>query len=88
MSYNIEIYIRKGCPYCDKAKSFLKSKSLNFKEIFVGRDSSDATYLEMRTRSGGCVTVPQIFINGKHIGGSDDLLKFNDDQEALNLVLK
>jgi len=66
----IEIYTTAICPYCDRAKQLLKSKNAAYIEIRV--DIDDAKREEMVTRSGRR-SVPQIFIDNKHIGGSDEL---------------
>lgn len=76
MNY-IEIYTKKNCPYCKKAKKLLTKKSLNFLEIPIDNDTHENARLEMYKRSGR-TTVPQIFINTIHIGGSDDLHTLND----------
>lgn len=78
----IEIYTKKKCPYCEKAKKLLITKSLNFKEISIDNDQNNKIRSEMYKRSGR-TTVPQIFINGTHIGGSDDLHVLNE-QGKLN----
>lgn len=85
MNY-IEIYTKKNCPYCDRAKKLLNQKSLNFIEISIENNKNNVKE-EMYKRSGGRTTVPQIFINGLHIGGSDDLHILND-QGKLNDLLK
>ncbi|MFW5976847.1 MAG: glutaredoxin 3 [Bacillota bacterium] len=69
----IEIYTLKKCPFCRRAKSFLKSKELSYIEYNI--DDSEETKQEMQERSGGAKTVPQIFIDGQSIGGYDDLLE-------------
>lgn len=66
----ITIYTMHGCPYCVRAKQLLSSKKAKFTEITVKIDE-DWEKLEKLT---GRETVPQIFINGKYIGGCDDLL--------------
>lgn len=68
---DITIYTKDYCPYCVKAKNLLKIKGQNFKEIDITHD--EALQKEMVEKSGGRKTVPQIFINGKPVGGSDDL---------------
>jgi glutaredoxin 3 len=68
---NVEIYSSFWCPYCYRAKNLLKGKGVEFKEIEVDNDAGLRE--EMVKRAGGRRTVPQIFIDGKHIGGSDDL---------------
>ncbi len=67
----IEIYTKFLCPYCTRAKSLLKAKGAVFEEIDITLCS--ARRAEMIERSGGRVTVPQIFIGATHVGGSDDL---------------
>jgi len=67
----IEIYTKFFCPYCSRAKALLESKGAGFTEIDVTMDSGLRRV--MMERSNGRTTVPQIFIDGKHIGGSDEL---------------
>lgn len=67
----VEVYTTSYCPYCVRAKSLLKSKGVAFEEIDV---SGDAALREKMTEmSGGRRTVPEIFINGRIIGGYDEL---------------
>ena len=66
----IEIYTTMWCGYCARAKSLLEKKGAAYHEMDVMEDA--AKRAEMRERSKR-TTVPQIFINGQHIGGSDDL---------------
>lgn len=67
----IEIYIDPYCPYCAKAKRLLTAKGQTWAEIDVIADPKRRA--EMRDRASGRNTVPQIFIDGQHIGGCDDL---------------
>lgn len=67
---NIEIYTKGYCPFCHRAKALLDAKGVSYKEYEVSTDY--ALQQEMRDRSGR-MTVPQVFINNRHIGGSDDL---------------
>jgi glutaredoxin 3 len=67
----VEIYTTKVCPYCVRAKTLLNQKEVSYREIDVSSD--DAAREEMMKRAGGRRTVPQIFIGGQHVGGSDDL---------------
>ena len=71
----VEIYTTPICGYCSRAKSLLKSKNVAFEEIDVMAD--DTWRDEMVSRANGRVTVPQIFIDGKHIGGCVDLYALN-----------
>jgi glutaredoxin 3 len=68
----IEIYSTMFCPYCARARSLLQRKGVAFTDIDV--DVEPARRDEMVKRAGGRYTVPQIFIDGEHIGGSDDLM--------------
>lgn len=70
MNPNIIIYSTSHCPYCVRAKALLTRKGLPFTEILV--DEDDQKREEMITKTNR-YTVPQIFINDKHIGGCDDL---------------
>jgi len=67
----IEIYTQFMCPYCARAAALLTGKGAVYEEIDVTTDAPRRG--EMRERSGGRTSVPQIFIDGRHIGGSDDL---------------
>jgi glutaredoxin 3 len=67
----IEIYTSAFCGYCARAKRLLIEKGQSFDEIDVTMDAVRRD--EMVTRSSGGRTVPQIFINDQHIGGSDDM---------------
>jgi glutaredoxin 3 len=67
----VEIYTKFLCPYCSRAKSLLKSKGVEVEEIDITLGGPDRAV--MLDRAAGQTTVPQIFINGAHIGGSDDL---------------
>ncbi len=67
----ITVYSGPSCPFCDRAKALLKKKGAAFDDINVKAD--EAKLAEMMQRSNGKRTIPQIFINGQHIGGCDDL---------------
>ncbi len=66
----IEIYTTPWCGYCARAKGLLEKKGAAYSEMDVMEDAAKRD--EMRERSKRS-TVPQIFINGEHIGGSDEL---------------
>ncbi|MCK5918059.1 MAG: glutathione peroxidase [Cocleimonas sp.] len=66
---NATIFTRKGCRFCAKAKATLTEKGIEFEELVLGRDYTDLT---LRAVSAGS-SVPQIFIDGDLVGGSDDL---------------
>jgi glutaredoxin 3 len=67
---DIEIYTQDWCGYCARAKQLLDSKGVEYREIDAPGGS--AARAESNARSGR-TSVPQIFIDGQHIGGSDDL---------------
>ena len=67
----IEIYTTMICPYCYRAKKLLDDKGVGYTEIDVMTDGK--LRAQMRERAGGRTSVPQIFINGQHVGGCDDL---------------
>ena len=66
----VVIYTTTSCPYCVSAKAFLRSKNVDFEEINV---SYDERLQEEIIRLSGRRTVPQIFINGKSVGGFDNI---------------
>ena len=67
----IEIYTTFMCPYCSRAKALLEKKGQTYNEIDVSYDAAKRE--EMTQKAGGVRTVPQIWISGTHVGGSDDL---------------
>ena len=67
----IEVYTRRWCGYCVRAKAMLEERGLTYEEYDIDADS--AREAEMIERSAGRRRVPQVFINGTHVGGSDDL---------------
>lgn len=68
----VEIYTKMTCGFCNRAKRLLEMKKVRFEEYSV--DFGGTRKSEMIERAGGRMTVPQIFINGSHIGGCDDLM--------------
>lgn len=69
---SVAVITKPGCPFCTKAKSLLRAKNIAFEEIILGKD---ATSVSVKAISGN-TTVPQVFFDGKNIGGSDDLEEF------------
>jgi len=67
----VEIYSTMWCGYCARARALLQRKGVAFEDIDV--DADGARRDEMVKRANGRRTVPQIFIDGVHVGGSDDL---------------
>jgi thioredoxin reductase (NADPH) len=68
----IVLYTKASCPHCDRAKELLRSKGVQWEEFDV--ESSSERQEEMIERSGGRLTVPQIFIGDVHVGGADELV--------------
>jgi glutaredoxin 3 len=68
----VEIYSTLFCPYCARAKALLEKKGVEYENIDVMEDTSRRD--QMMRRAGGRSSVPQIFIAGVHIGGSDELI--------------
>lgn len=85
MTPRVEIYTTPYCPYCRAAKQLLAQKEASFVEIDVSRDAD--LRKSMETRAHGRRTVPQIFIDGRHIGGCDELYAL-DDQGGLDPLLR
>jgi len=67
----VEIYTKAFCPYCSRAMRLLGSKDIDVEEYDITMGGPRRA--EMLERASGSSTVPQIFIDGRHIGGSDDL---------------
>jgi glutaredoxin 3 len=67
----VELYTTMFCPYCTRARALLERKGVAFTDIDINEEP--ARRGEMVRRAGGRASVPQIFINGEHIGGSDEL---------------
>jgi len=82
----IEIYTTQICPYCVQIKDFLKRKGYEYSEIRV--DLDDAMRDKMLELTGGIRTVPQVMVDGKHIGDEDTLFALDKQgKEALDKVL-
>jgi glutaredoxin 3 len=78
------MYTTLFCPFCTRAKSLLKKKGVEFTEI--GVDGDPSLRQRMTERSGGARTVPQIFIDGNPIGGSDELAALDGSGELDRLL--
>ncbi len=79
----VELYTTGWCPYCIRAKHLLDKKGVRYQEYRIDRHPE--LRAEMVQRSGGGTTVPQIFVDGRPIGGSDDLhaLEYQGRLDAL-----
>lgn len=67
----VEMYVKTTCPYCYRAGQLLEAKGVTYETYVL--DYGSPLRAEMIERAGGRTTVPQIFINGRHVGGCDDL---------------
>lgn len=74
----VAILSRKGCPHCERAKRLLKEHGMDFEDISLNKE---VTMYAVRAVSGG-ITVPQVFINGKLIGGADQLEAYLRDKQS------
>lgn len=79
----IEIYTKDYCPYCKRAKDLLRIKGVEFTEYEISHDPEREA--EMRQRCGR-ITVPEIFIDNRFVGGCDDLFEL-DERGELNALL-
>ncbi|MFN3354180.1 MAG: glutaredoxin 3 [Brevundimonas sp.] len=79
----VVMYTKPGCPYCLRAGMLLKSKGVDYREIVASNDPEKRA--EMMKRSGRN-TFPQIFIDGQHVGGCDDLVAL-DNRGGLDPLL-
>jgi glutaredoxin-like protein len=66
---DVTVFSRDGCPFCVRAKGMLNDAGIRFEELVLNRDYTEATLRAISGRS----TVPQVFINGEYIGGSEEV---------------
>jgi glutaredoxin 3 len=83
MIAQVQVYTTLICPYCLLAKALLKKRDVPFEEIDVSRDADKRAWL---VSASGRRTVPQIFIDGKPIGGSDELHALDKSGELDKLL--
>jgi glutaredoxin 3 len=84
MTANVEIYTWSTCPFCIRAKALLNKKGVDFTEYCI--DGDEAARAAMADRANGRRSLPQIFIDGVHVGGCDDLHAL-DRQGKLDAML-
>ncbi len=80
---DVVIYTKPFCPYCSRAMALLDQKGVKYEEIVASMDPEKRA--EMQQRSGRS-TYPQIFINGEHVGGCDDMLALDRKGELDKLL--
>lgn len=66
---DVTVLTRNGCPFCAKARGLLRDAGIEFEELTLNREYTDRTLRAVTGRT----TFPQVFINGEHIGGAEDL---------------
>jgi glutaredoxin 3 len=76
---NIEIYTWSRCPFCIRAKALLDKKGVEYSEYCI--DGDEEAREQMTQRANGRRSLPQIFINDRHIGGCDDLYDLESNGE-------
>ena len=81
---NVEMYTGPLCAFCDRAKALLNRKGVSFKEINLASDPNKMD--EMIKKTNGMKTVPQIFIDGQHIGGNDKLQALENEGKLNSLL--
>jgi glutaredoxin 3 len=80
----VEMYSKMGCPFCNRARRLLSEKGASIEEYDITMGGPKRA--EMLARAPGSMTVPQIFIDDKHVGGSDDLVAL-DARGGLDALL-
>ena len=83
MPADVKVYVTDYCPYCTRAKSLLQRRGIAYEEIDVRGDAEKRTWLVQTT---GRRTVPQIFIGGVPVGGSDELHELDRRGELMAMV--
>lgn len=84
MTATVEIYTKFACGFCYRAKALLEGKGVRYIEYDISGDGAKRD--EMVERAPGARTVPQIFIDGRPIGGSDDLRTLESNGELDELL--
>lgn len=72
LPHDVAIFTREGCGYCARAKGMLNDAGIEYEELVLNRDYTDQTLRAVSSK----ITYPQVFIDGEHIGGSDDLAEW------------
>jgi glutaredoxin-like protein len=75
---DVTVFSREGCPYCARAKGLLHDAGIQFEELVLNRDFSESTIRAV----SGLSTVPQVFISGDRIGGSEELEQYLNKSRA------
>ena len=75
---DVAVFTREGCPFCVRAKGMLNDAGIEFEELVLNQDYTDQTLRAVSAR----ITYPQVFVDGTHIGGSDDLAEWLEKRAA------
>lgn len=75
---DVTVFSREGCPFCARAKGMLADAGIRYEELVLNRNYNEASLRAL----AGVSMVPQVFINGERIGGSDDLEAYLEQREA------
>jgi len=81
---DVKIYTSRVCPYCNSAKALFKRLGVDYQE--VGLDADPDLRARLSAENGGWRTVPMIFVNGKFLGGFDDVSALHDKGQLMPLV--
>ena len=84
MAARVEIYTRSRCPFCIRAKGLLDRKGVDYTEYCI--DGDEDARDEMRHRANGKSSVPQIFIDDRHVGGCDNLYALESEGKLDSLL--
>ena len=84
MTAKVEIYTWSSCPFCIRAKGLLDKKGVEYTEYSI--DGDEEARAKMRARANGRSSVPQIFIDDRHIGGCDDIYALEAQGELQALL--
>lgn len=82
----VELYTSRYCPYCNAAKALMRRKGVQFNEIDISGNCEKRD--EMIQRSGGRLTIPQIFIDNLHLGGAAELEELERTHELDRLLTR
>jgi glutaredoxin-like protein len=78
LPHNVTVFSRPGCPFCARAKGLLQDAGIEYEELVLNRDYTDRTLRAV----ANATSYPQVFIDGEHIGGSDELEKWLEKDKA------
>lgn len=85
MKPDVLLYTTSWCPFCHRAKSLLREKQVQWNELDI---EADPVHRRAMMQTSGRNTVPQIFINGMHVGGSDELFELDATGELDKLLAR